>query len=278
MKKQSLEIPGSLVSLPIPGSDRVLDGFWAHGPRRKRGLLILVHGMGGNFFRSRFRKELLLRSRNSRFDALSFNNRGADRDVATEKFMDCVSDLDTAIRFGLARGYRKFVLMGHSTGCQKVTLYQAVRRRKDVAALVLGSIGDDLAISRHNLGRDYARWVKRATALVARGRGQTILPAGCQGFSAARFLSIADPRQLEARLFDFEGPLTQFRKITCPTLVILGSCEEFACIPVAQMIEILEKKSRARRFASIIVPGGDHGFHGQEVPTARTVYRWLGTL
>ena len=278
MKKQSLEIPGSLVSLPVPGLDRPLDGFCAHGARRKRALLILVHGMGGNFFRSRFRKELLLRSRTSRFDALSFNNRGADRDAATEQFTACVADLDAAIRFGLTHGYKTFVLMGHSTGCQKIAYYQAVRQRKDVAALVLGSIGDDLAIGRRNLGRKHASWVKRAKALVARGKGDTILPPECQGFSAARFLSVADPRKIEARLFDFEGRLTDFQKITCPTLVVMGSREEFACIPVEQMIDILEAKSRAVRFASVIVPGGDHGFHGLEIPTARAVYRWLATL
>jgi len=278
VKKQSLEIPGSLVSLPVPGSDRGLDGFWAHGPKRKRSLLILVHGMGGNFYRSRFRKELLLQSLTSRYDALSFNNRGADRDVATERFTECVADLDSAIRFGLSHDYKNFVLMGHSTGCQKITYYQAVRRRKDVAALVLGSIGDDRAIGRRNLGKKHASWVKRAKALVARGKGDTILPPECQGFSAARFLSVADPRQVEAKLFDFEGPLTHFQKILCPTLVVMGGSEEFACIPVEKMIDILESKSRARRFASITVPGGDHGFHGLEVPTARAVYRWLATL
>jgi pimeloyl-ACP methyl ester carboxylesterase len=278
VKKQSLAIPGSLVSLPVPGLERPLDGFWAHGPRRKRALLILVHGMGGNFFRSRFRKELLLHSSTSRFDALSFNNRGADRDVATEKFTDCLADLDAAIRFGLSHGYRKFALMGHSTGCQKIAYYQAVRQRKDVSALVLGSIGDDLAISRRNLGQKHPAWVKRAKALVARRRGHTILPAECQGFSAARFLSVADPRQVEAKLFDFEGPLAHFQKITCPTLVVMGGSEEFACIPVEKMIDTLEKKSLAIRFASITVPGGDHGFHGLEVPTTRAVYRWLATL
>ncbi|HEY8241269.1 MAG TPA: alpha/beta fold hydrolase [Kiritimatiellia bacterium] len=278
MKDKPLRIPGSLVTLPIRGKGRPLDGFLAHGSRLKRKLLILVHGMGGNFYRSRFRKELLLQSRTGAFDALSFSNRGSDADVAHEKFRDCAEDIDAAIRLGKAMGYREFVLMGHSTGCQKVTYYQAVRKNLAVKALILGSIGDDMAISRRRLKRGYDGWIRHARKLVARGRGNLILPPACMGFSAARFLSCADPRHLEAQLLNFDGAFTYFRRIRKPVLVLMGDAEEHACIPVEEMIERLRRVTRARRFDGMVIAGGDHGFHGKEKETARAVYRWLGKL
>jgi pimeloyl-ACP methyl ester carboxylesterase len=278
VKNESLRIPGSLVTIPLGGKNRPMDGFLAHGPRAKRRLLVLVHGMGGNFYRSRFRKELLLQSASTSFDTLAFSNRGSDADVASERFRDCLADLDAALRWARGQGYRQFVLMGHSTGCQKVTYYQALRNRRDVEAVVLGAIGDDMAISKRTLKRKYKGWIHHARRLVARGKGHHILPPECLSFSAARFLSCADPRQREAQLFNFEGRLAHFRRLRCPTLVVMGSDEEHACMPVPEMIRRLERATKSIAFDSLVIPGGDHGFHGKEHVTAKAVMNWLGTL
>lgn len=278
MKRNSIQISGNLITLPLPGADRPLDGFWVHGPRPKRRLLIIVHGMGSNFYRSRFKKEIMRQAGKSPFDVLSFNNRGSEQAVATEKFTYCMADIDAAMRFGRRHGYRSFVLLGHSTGCQKITYFQAMRRSASVDALVLAGLGDDLAICRRDLGRAYHRWLKRARRLVATGRGKTILPRMYLGFSARRFLSIADPRQLEARLFDFSGPMSHFRKITRPVLAIWGDREEYACLPVRKMGSILREKSRSRNFGLIIVPGANHGFHGKEQKAVRAIFGWLRRL
>ena len=94
-------------------------------------------------------------------------------------------------------------------------------------------------------------------------------------FTAARFLSLADPRRAEANVFRYAGPLTQFRRVKCPVLAVFGEQEEFAAIPPADMLAILRTKTRSRRFADWLIPGADHGFHGLENELAEAVCRWV---
>lgn len=272
------EIGGALVELPLPGGRRPLDGFWARGPRRNRTLLLVVHGMGGNFYRSRFKKELLRRGPARGFDLLSFNNRGYERDVATERFSDCLADLDAALAFGRSKGYRRFALLGHSTGCQKIVHWQHRRQSRQVCALILAAIGDDYAIVRRDLGAAYARRLEQARRWIARGWLDRRLPASCLGFAPRRFLSVADPRQLEARLFNFDGPMRAFRAIRTPVLALFPAREQFACLPVPEMAARLAARTRSRRFRAEIVPGADHSFHGAEALAARLTLDWLRGL
>lgn len=276
MKTTATERPGVLVTFPARGLKRPLDGFWVTGRRRNPALLLFVHGMGGNFYRSVSKKVMMDLAPAAGFDVLSFNNRGHEKDVADEVFTDCVHDIDAALRFGQAKGYRRFVLLGHSTGCQKIAYYQARRRDPRVKALVLAAIGDDYAIARRDLGRRYAAQVARARALVKAGRGQVVMKAkGCLGFTARRFLSVADPRQAEAEIFNLDGSLRTFRRLTAPTLAVLPAAEEFACIPVAEMSARLRAAARARPFDTVLIPDADHGFKGRELETTGVILDWL---
>jgi pimeloyl-ACP methyl ester carboxylesterase len=278
MNLSAYHLPGALITLPLPGRRRPLDGFWAPGRRTSRTLVLFVHGMGSNFYRSAFKKAVALAVRRAGADILLFDNRGAGRDVATERFRDGLADLDAAARWAEARGYRRFILVGHSTGAQKIIHWASRRRDPRLAGLVLAAVGDDLAIVRRDLGRAYPRWLRRAKDLVRRGRGETVLPAGCLGFTARRWLSIADPTQLEAALFDFEGEMRIFRTVTAPVLALLPEKEEYACIPVPEMARRLAARTRSTRFSAVIVPGADHSFHGCEPAAAAAIVRWMKTV
>ena len=271
-----MQWPGTLVALPARGLQRPLDGFWITGRRRSATLLLFVHGMGSNFYRSATRKALFTQAPAAGIDVLSFNNRGHEKDVATEVFSDCVHDLDAALRFGRSQGYRRFILVGHSTGCQKITYYQARRRNPQVKALVLAAIGDDYAIARRDLGRRYETQIAHARALMKAGKGDTLLTAkGCMGFAAHRFLSVADPTRPEAEIFNLEGRLRTFRKITCPALAVLPEKEEYACIPVPEMSARLRAAARARPFDTVFIPEADHSFKGREAETIGVILDWL---
>jgi pimeloyl-ACP methyl ester carboxylesterase len=277
MRATTYAIPGELVTLPLPGRGaRPLDGFLVPGPRGGRSLAVFVHGMGSNFYRSAFRKELMRQASGRGFAFLAFNNRGAEAGVATERFSDCAQDIQAAVDFGVRRGFRDVFLIGHSTGCQKIAYYQTARRSPRVRALVLAAIGDDYAIARRELGRRFGYWLAKARRLVAEGRGDALLPReACLGFSAARFLSVAERGRAEADLFDLEGPMRRFRRVRVPVLAVFPAREEYACMPVPRMAEIVRRTSAAPRCDTVIVPGADHGFHGAERATAARILRWL---
>lgn len=273
---QTTHIEGTLVTLAARGRKRPLDGFWVRGPKRSTTLLLLVHGMGGNFYKSVFKKELMRHPPRAQIDVLSFNNRGCENNVTDEVFTDCRHDLDAALAFGRAHGYRRFILLGHSTGCQKIVYYQHLRKAPDIAALVLAAIGDDIAIVRREAGPRYHRWIKRARMLVKTGRAHTTLRGrGCLGFSARRFLSVADPKQIEARLFDMDGALREFSRIDIPILVALPLREQYACIPIPEMARRLKAVTRAKPFGVELIPRADHSFHGHETEAAQKILRWL---
>lgn len=269
---ESLALPGWLVSFPARGAR--LDGFLTRGGRRGRPLLVYVHGMRSNFHGSALKKEFAREAVRSGFDLLLFNNRGAGEGVLDERFGDSLADLDAALTFARSRGHRRFLLAGHSTGCQKVVHYQARRRDPSVLGLILLAPADDLAITRRELGTAYARRVARARRLVAASRGRTPMPADCQGFTARRFLSIAEPHRTEAALFDYAGPMRAFASLRLPMLALFGGREEYACIPLARMEAILRARTRSAGFDWRLIAGADHGFHGHERATARAVLGW----
>lgn len=267
---------GALITLPVTRRLR-LDGFLCRPPRPTRTLLVFVHGMGSNFYRSGLKKAFFDLALAGGPAVLSFNNRGAERDTADESFAGCLADLDAALRFGRSAGFRRFVLAGHSTGCQKIVFYQSRRRRADVAGLVLLAPADDFAICRRDLGRRFDAVVARARALVTAGRGREPIAGMHEVFSARRFLGIADRTRAEAAVFDYERPMRAFRSLRVPVLALFGSREEFAVMPGTQMLARLAALHPLGRVATRTVPGADHGFHRREAAVAATVRSWIST-
>ncbi len=269
--------PGDLVTLPVTRRLR-LDGFLVRPRRPTRTLLVLVHGMGSNFYRSALKKAFLDLPRAGGPAVFSANNRGAEQGTEDETFSGCLADLDAVLRFGRAAGFRRFVLAGHSTGCQKIVHYQARRRAADVAGLVLLAPADDFALCRRDLGAAFIRTVARARALVKAGRGRERIAGLHQMFSARRFLSIADRRRAEAAVFDYEGPMRAFRSLRVPVLAIFGSREEFAVMSVGAMLDRLVALHPPGRVTARLIPRADHGFHGLEPAVAHLAARWIAGL
>lgn len=270
------EVGGALVAFSAADGrkPRRLDGFYRPAPQKKSPLLVFVHGMGSNFYRSALKKAFLEAAPAIGLGILSFNNRGAERGTENEKFRACLPDLDAAAEFARRRGHRKLVFIGHSTGCQKIVFWQAQRRHPAVAGLVLLAPADDCAVARRDLGPRFEKKVAWAKQMVAKGKGDAPVAGLYERFAAARFLSVADPRYAEANVFRYAGALTQFRRVQCPMLAVFGEEEEFAVIPPAEMLAILRKKTRSREFDDWLISGADHGFHGCEAELARATCRW----
>lgn len=270
-----LDIKARFVSFAPAADEKPMDGLLIQNARSHDTLLVFVHGMYSNFYSSCLKKELMMKCGAFDYDMLTFNNRGAEFDVLYETFENCLDDLDAALKMGRRRGYRRFILIGHSTGCQKIVYYQAMRRQTDVSALILLGAGDDYAIAKREAGHKFSYWVKRAEKLVAEDRGATLLPAVCSGFSAQRYLSIAKPESTEAQVFNYAGELLHFSKIKLPLLSVFGSEEEYACIPVEEMQRILRDKTHSVHFTEAVIPGAGHSFHGYEQETAKVVLEWI---
>ena len=205
---------------------------------------------------------------------LSFNNRGAERGTEDEKFRTCLGDLDAAMDFARRHGHRKVVLVGHSTGCQKIVYGQAVRRYPAVAGLALLAPADDYAVLKRDLGPRWEAKVAWARKQVAAGKGHVLVSGLYERFTAGRFLSLSDSRAVEANVFRYGGALTQFRRVKCPVLAVFGEEEEFAAIPPAEMLGILRRRTRSTDYDEMLIPGTGHSFKECEMELALAVCRW----
>jgi len=278
---------GELIEFSTPDK-LILHGFLMRPARKSSACIVYVHGMGGNFYKSRLYMDIAGAAAKKGFASFVINTRGHDSvskvygprkklmlGTNLERFEDCVADITGALRALRMLGFRTFVLVGHSTGCQKIAYYQYTKKDPSVRALVLLAPADDYAVWKKRLGKKFGAVVRLCKTLVRRRKGDETRKEIPRGFSAQRFLSVADPGRVETRLFDYEGPLKEFSSITTPMFAAFGSKEEYAVKQVKTYLDLLEKRTTSKRFTKRIVKNADHGFWKHEHEVADAVVDWL---
>ena len=109
--------------------------------------------------------------------------------------------------------------------------------------------------------------------MVKQGKGNSTegIPSG---FSARRFLSVADLKNVEARLFNYNGPLKEVSRINAPILAMFGSMDPSAPKPTRKYMEILKSRRGTNQFQYALIRGARHSFekHGDDV--ARIASKW----
>jgi pimeloyl-ACP methyl ester carboxylesterase len=270
-----LKFKGELVFFPSKDNLKTA-GFLI--PANGKDVVIFIHGMGGHFYKDGFLKgaKLLLEHGISFF---SFNTRGADvvkdfKDLngehhtlgtAFEKFEDSKYDIKAAIDFLESSGYENFHLMGHSTGCQKILYYAYEERDDRVKSLIHVSPAEDYEIWKNEY-EDFKKFISIAKNMQERGEGNKIIiplyEKTGELWSASRFMSFADKRNMEARMFNYEN-LEIFSEIKTPTLIFLGKDDPYFLKPVDWYAEKLRMAYHGKKLEIEIMPG-DHSFHGYE--------------
>ncbi|MBI4738936.1 DUF1749 domain-containing protein [Candidatus Woesearchaeota archaeon] len=299
LKGSPLRIPGTLVEFKTDDG-LLLHGFLV-GASQAKTCIIYVHGMSGNFYRHQLPFVLSIAARKKGLGFFSMNTRGHDSAAPIyyaknytkrkrkntkkkkkiiggtnfEKFEDCVFDIRGAMGTLRKMGFRKFVLCGHSTGCQKIAFYQYKTRDRSVAGIILLAPADDYNAHRKNLGKKWKSVVNLCKALIKQGKGNETRKEIPGGFSARRYASIADLQRVESRIFNYDGRLREFSKITVPVFAMFGSEEQYADRPVKAYLSLLKEKTHSKRFDSAIVQKGNHSFVKRENEVAKLVTRWL---
>jgi pimeloyl-ACP methyl ester carboxylesterase len=285
-----------------------LPGLLYEPTRPSREAAIFLHGNGDSsvFYSARrtnaFGEELTRRG----ISWLAFNNRGAHfikrlnrrRGTRSDSVMlgmtyelvrDCVPDIEGAIGFLREEGYRRFHLVGHSTGANKIAIFNRRRPRNRVSRYVLLAPGDDVGIYYDTLGeRRFHRALDTAQRRVEAGRGLELVPPSISPFpiSWMSLLDTIDPdgdyntfpflETLRGLALSRKTHFRDFRTIRKPTLALYGSEDEYCFGEVPRCVDILREKAREpRRLETVIIPGADHGFSGAENRAGAIVARFL---
>lgn len=267
---------------------------------------VWIHGLTSNAFRNYGRATTLARVFNDNGLAFAtFNTRGHDvvaysvksdrrrtrgyKNItigsAYEKFEDSVLDLDAIAEY-LGKKFKKVVLLGHSTGANKVAFYLSRPRvNKMVVGGALISPVSDAPGWRRQLGERYEEALALAKKMMKGQRGKELMPQELIGSinTARRFLGLATHEATE-QLFpdrEFRGLLRVFSKIKTPTFVLFGGKDDYLFkdrITASELINVFAFNYKGGKFRAQAIPGADHGFVEKEEELGKILIRWIMAL
>jgi pimeloyl-ACP methyl ester carboxylesterase len=276
--------------------DVALAGLLYEPARTTKRAIIWLHGLGASVFESR-RTNLLAQVFIDRDIAFfPFNNRGsaiarrAGNDLggaAFERIRDCVADIDGAIRELWRRGYRDLTLAGHSTGANKIAVYDHYKPRNRVKRYVLIAGGDDTGMLCEQLGkRRFEAMLSKSRAMVKARRGEELAPRAVSpmmmswrslydvanpngDYNVFPFMEMIRSVKLSRRSFRF------IRGIRKSSLYIYGDRDEYCFGDVPRCAAILAQHVNDRA-ELIVMRDADHGFSGRDSELATLVAEWVG--
>jgi len=240
--------------------------------------LVFVHGVAMNFYLPPlflFGQELAARG----YHCFVINTRGHDwicragnltrfGGSAYENLEDCLADLDGALAFLGARGYRRFVLVGHSLGAIKSIIYQGTRRRSDMAGIVSCSAPKQFYSERVARQPKFRELIEQAESMVCDGRGDDLMSVAVgatPGIFSAR-------THLDKYGKDDRNDCRSYAKsLGCPLLAIVGGAEPKLFHEYA--LEIVANAGAHATYEQ--VDDGNHFYNRHISQIVEVIDRWL---
>lgn len=289
-------IPCRVVKFETPEDHYLLNGLLYGGDSARRGF-IFIHGLTGEAFSH---NDILSPLASEDTAVLYFSNRGynlvadikrLDHDTdkgyrhdtigtAHEIFIDCIDDINGAINFLGQRGVEQFYLVGHSTGCQKITYYlsQPGTDPRIKGGVLICPMSDYAYAAK----TENPAILKRATAaaehLVASGQPHQLLSPAVwpELLDAQRFLSLyaADsPEEIFTYAQPHKAPTT-LQAVKTPLLIELAGADEYADRPASDLVTWFEQATRQQTATVQVMEGSLHNLAGHEATLARNIARW----
>lgn len=263
--------------------------------------LLWVHGLTSSFYSNvTALNEFATQCEEHGFGFASFNNRGHDfltgvrkvdkrqpkgyshgsAGAGIEEFKDSPLDIDAGVHFLVTQGFTEVVVIGHSSGANKVSYFAGSNRSKHVIGFVLiGGLADRLGpeLDKEKLKKDLAHMHD----LVNQGKGDVLLTdLFFFPLTPKRFISLFEANTLEDQ-FDYGDPrprLTHFGKIKKPLLVLIGELDENLDRHTKKVLEVLDAHQKSLHYKSMILPNTLHSFNGKEKEVVHTIVSWVKEL
>ncbi|HXI14108.1 MAG TPA: alpha/beta fold hydrolase [Thermoanaerobaculia bacterium] len=273
-----------------------------------KSVAIFLHGNGDSSIFYSDRVNVMAAEMNRRGLAFfPFNNRGAhlirqlnrregrQRDTVElgmtyELIRDCRQDINGAIRFLRKRGFEQFHLIGHSTGANKIVVYNYLSKRSAVSSYVLLAGGDDTGLYYESLGaRRFREALRKCRERIGKGEGTSLVTTGNYSPFLISWQSLFDTINPDGdyNIFPFYEAINglqlsrkkhfrELRVITRPTLLFYGSEDEYCFGDVSRCVAILEEALSGKpNFEFVTLRGADHSFHGKVRQMAAMIASWI---
>ncbi len=206
-----------------------------------------------------------------------------------EKISECMYDIDGAVNFLKEKGYETFYLIGHSTGANKIVVYNTLNNQNPVTKYVLLAGGDDTGLNYEMLGeKHFYAALKRAKQEIDRGNGLKTVPKYLypEPYTYRALYDVLNPDG-EYNTFPFyeylnnkkltTKPLFQmYTKIEKPMLIVYGEQDEFCFNNVKGCMNALKKHTNPKAHATFhVISETGHGFDGKEEELGSMMTKWL---
>lgn len=261
----------------VTPDDITLFAFLAEAQNKKT-ILINIHGTASGFYVEEFEKYFIDTFPNKGISVLFTNNRGSytmeswqNTGSALEKFEDCVTDIDTWIKYCLDLGYKNIILQGHSLGTEKVVYYMNKGNYKDkVKAVILLGFADSYGSQERFLKTINIDPMREAKELVESGKGNQFLNsywlshAGVLPMSANSYINFfsEDSELSKALPIRKRNDLEMYRRIDVPILGIIGDKDQWLLLPLEEEVKLFESENLNAQIK--VINDCTHSFEGKQ--------------
>lgn len=194
-----------------------------------------------------------------------------------EIFEDCLYDIDLAIAEAQKCGYKRFILMGHSYGCNKL-IYYYQKKHPDILGLILASAPDMTGL--HLLRqKDYPKLLEEAKENIENANPTKILSNTIEDYMYMSSQTYYNWYNKESNLdnlpvMGYSNNWSQFATIDIPILTFSGTEETDNYL---HLDLLKEKATNCQDFQYQYISGADHFYHNKEKDISELILNWIKT-
>jgi pimeloyl-ACP methyl ester carboxylesterase len=206
-----------------------------------------------------------------------------------ELIKECVLDIDGAIDFLKTKGYSDFYLIGHSTGANKIVVYNKYKPENEIKKYILLAGGDDTGGYFEMLGKNkFENLLKKLKKEIEDGNGRKLISKYLVNLiiSHQSLYDTINPNG-DYNIFPFYEYIKrlklskkflfgEYKQIVKPALVLYGSEDEYCYGNVKRCVNILKTLTEGKNnFTYMIIEGANHGFDGKFEELAQIITNWI---
>lgn len=206
-----------------------------------------------------------------------------------EKIVECVFDIDGAVNILKDKGYETFYLIGHSTGANKIVVYNELTKQNPFSNYILLAGGDDTGLNYEMLGKKrFNAALSRAKQEINLGKEMKTVPKYLypEPYTYRALYDVLNPdgeyntfpfyEFLNNKKLSTKALFRMYRNIEKNMLVIYGEQDEFCFNNVLGCMNALMKHTNPKSHAEFrIIPDTGHGFEDKEEDLGYMMSKWI---
>lgn len=252
--------------------------------------ILYIPGLTGNFFESKFPREIAEESIKRGYDFLFSHNQGSfqiidfpflredgklkskTRGATYEKFEDCVFDIDGWIEFLEKLDYEEIVVLCHSMGCNKIVYYLNQNNSDKISKVILLAPQDNVNFSKLEM---HEGLLDEAKENIKNGNPEKILSKKILGFclmsSETYYQEITNKNINNIPYKTPNGDFSLVQAIDKPIYVLIGS-EDIGEHGKEYMEKVIANCQNAKYD---IIADANHNFKNKEAELIEFIFNYL---